>query len=279
MHETIEPSWLTVITIVIASLVAMAIVGSLLVGLVAAARHKRWGVLLAIPVLLLLAGFLLTLLVSYRAAEIRKDFGGTPALVRIDSTPDTPDTPQAPIPPLPEVATDAELEEVAAAAPKIDLGKVTSDAVEPDDDQQRPGWVNGDVASHQRMIAVGPFTTPDACRHAADKAVRDWLEEIAPGANGLPNGAADPAQYVVAVHNESRDTSVGEVHLRYVLAEVNGEQRAVLSEATAKLRAELQRRRGVTGVAFGGAGVLTLVAFAHMLLRAGGSGAANKSSQ
>lgn len=167
-----------------------------------------------------------------------------------------------------EIATDAELTAIAAAEPKIDL-----DSEEAADDSagaggarnDRPAWTNGDVAENQTVLTAGPFTTPESCVEATPRLIAEWMGLPEEAAGALPADELIQEQYA-----ETRETSVGEVHLLHTLVERTPELEAKVEQLLAVTEVRQRRTQSVRAVSFAGAGVLSLVAAAHIVLRAGG---------
>jgi hypothetical protein len=193
-----------------------------------------------------------------------------------------------------EVATDEELAAVASAQPKIQLEAVSvpvedvdvkvSEANATDDTadvkRDRPDWINAHLGDNQKLIVSGPFTTRDSCESDTNKQLIDWIwslqEDLWPSSAGpYPELPIDLVQ-IRSQYEELRDTSVGEMHLLYTLAEVTPEIEAQIAKSLAEAAAQVAKRRGVRAVSFAGAGVLSLVALTHVVLRSGGRKAASK---
>lgn len=236
-----------------------------LMGILLAAWHKRWGFLTALLVVPAVALTAAGVIVGFLSAthEVRPGHVAETNVRALTA----------------EVVSDDELQAIASAEPQIDL----EDAV--DDDKnlarhpERPSWVNGDIGDNQQLIVSGPFTAQDSCEVDAEKQLSKWLYErlgyletkdVAFYSIGL-----DLPQIIKSQYHERRDTSVGEMHFLYTLAEVTPEYERQISESLAKHAAQVTRKRGVRVVSFAGAGVLGLVAIAHGMLRAGGKKKSN----
>ncbi len=174
-----------------------------------------------------------------------------------------------------EVASDEELAAVASAPPKIELDSeiVIGDKAE-DAKSDRPDWIDAHLGDNQKLIVSGPFTTKDSCESDTKEQLANWLN-LKFGAIGgtlsWPTETGfDPSPFVKSQYEEIRDTSVGEVHLLYTLAEVAPEVQAQIAKSLADAAARVARTRGVRAVTFAGASVLSLVALAHVVLRSGG---------
>jgi hypothetical protein len=193
-----------------------------------------------------------------------------------------------------EVATDEELAAVASAQPKIQLETVsvpvevvdvqvneenaTDDATDVKSD--RPDWIDAHLGDNQKLITSGPFTTKESCELDTQKQISEWLwsrhEELWPSSAGkFPGFGPDVTQAIKSQHEELRDTSVGEMHILYTLAEVTPEVESQIAKSLAEAAAQVARRRGVRAVSFAGFGVLSLVALTHVVLKSGGRKAKN----
>jgi hypothetical protein len=193
-----------------------------------------------------------------------------------------------------EVATDEELAAVASAQPKIKLEAVsvpvevvdvqvneenaTDDATDVKSD--RPDWIDAHLGDNQKLITSGPFTTKESCELDTQKQISEWLwsrhEELWPSSAGkFPGFGPDVTQAIKSQHEELRDTSVGEMHILYTLAEVTPEVESQIAKSLAEAAAQVARRRGVRAVSFAGFGVLSLVALTHVVLKSGGRKAKN----
>ncbi|QDV76293.1 hypothetical protein [Botrimarina mediterranea] len=181
-----------------------------------------------------------------------------------------------------EVASDEELAAVASAQPKIKLEDIDpadkpvynnlKNTAEPH--PIRPDWIDAHLGDNQKLIVSGPFTTKDSCESDTKEQLANWLN-LKFGAIGgtlsWPTETGfDPSPFVKSQYEEIRDTSVGEVHLLYTLAEVAPEVQAQIAKSLADAAARVARTRGVRAVTFAGASVLSLVALAHVVLRSGG---------
>jgi hypothetical protein len=277
-----------------------------LLGLVVAAiNHKRW-VMLGSGIALCGAAVLANVY-AMNVAEHRRivssqaQYAETQRLIQLEkartdyektgrwSTDSFASSPQT----NPEVTSDEELAAVASAQPKIKLEEVsvpvevvdvqineedaTDDAA--DVKRDRPDWIDAHLGDNQKLITSGPFTTKDSCEADTQKQIVEWLrsrhEHLV-----WPNGTAkfpgaDVTQLIKSQHEELRDTSVGEMHLLYTLAEVNPEFEAKMAQSLAAAAAQVAQKRGVRTITFAGAGVLSLVALAHVVLKSGGRKAKN----
>ena len=174
------------------------------------------------------------------------------------------------------VASDEELASIASAPPKIELNSEIVIGDKADDvKSDRPDWIDAHLGDNQKLIVSGPFTTKESCESDTQKQLTEWVwsrhrHQWPSGAGPFPDYWIDAAQIVKSQHEEIRDTSVGEVHLLYTLAEATPEVDAQMSKLLADAAAEVGKTRGVRAVTFAGAGVLSLVALAHVVLRSGG---------
>jgi hypothetical protein len=185
-------------------------------------------------------------------------------------------TPPTPPVAMAEVASDEELAAVASAQPKIELDSEIVIAGKVDDvKSDRPDWIDAHRGDNQKLITSGPFTTKDSCESDTQKQLVDWLwsrhEELWPrGAGKFPGFGTDVTQAIKSQHEELRDTSVGEMHILYTLAEVTPEVEAQIAKSLANAAAQVAQKRGVRTITFAGAGVLSLVALTHIVLKSGG---------
>jgi hypothetical protein len=195
-------------------------------------------------------------------------------------TPPTPPVAMAPDA-MAEVASDEELAAVASAPPKIELdSEIVIDGKAADTKSDRPDWIDAHLGDNQKLITSGPFTTKESCELDTQKQISEWLwsrhEELWPSSAGkFPGFGPDVTQAIKSQHEELRDTSVGEMHILYTLAEVTPEVEAQIAQSLANAAAQVAQKRGVRTVTFAGAGVLSLVALAHVVLKSGGRKAKN----
>jgi hypothetical protein len=176
-----------------------------------------------------------------------------------------------------EVASDEELAAVASAPPKIELDSeiVIGDKAE-DVKSDRPVWIDFHPSKdNQRLITSGPFTTQESCEADTQKQIIEWLRsrhlDLWPnGDGGSPGVGVDVSQFIKSQYEELRETSVGKMHLLYTLAEITPEFEAQIAKSFAEAAAQMAKRRGVRTVTFAGAGVLSLVALTHIVLKSGG---------
>lgn len=180
-----------------------------------------------------------------------------------------------------EVASDEELASIASAPPKIELdSEIIIGDKAADVKSDRPDWIDAHLGDNQKLITSGPFTTKESCELDTQKLISEWLwsrhEELWPSSAGkFPGFGPDVTQAIKSQHEELRDTSVGEMHILYTLAEVTPEVEAQIAQSLANAAAQVAQKRGVRTVTFAGAGVLSLVALTHVVLRSGGRKAKN----
>lgn len=188
--------------------------------------------------------------------------------------------PVAPSAPKAEIASDEELASIASAPPKIELDSEIvigdeADAVK----SGRPDWIDAELNDNQKLITSGPFTAKDTCVSDTQNQIAGWLWSRrgyrSTGDTGFTNLGIDVSQAIKSQYEEVRDTSVGEMHLLYTLAEVTPEVEAQIAQSLANAAAQVAQKRGVRTVTFAGAGVLSLVALTHVVLRSGGRKAKN----
>ncbi|QDV80891.1 hypothetical protein [Botrimarina mediterranea] len=189
-----------------------------------------------------------------------------------------------------EVASDEELASVASAPPKIALDSeiVIGDKTE-DVKSDRPDWIDGIIASNQTVIVSGPHIDEESCRSESRAKVYGWIDqhfaERWPNIAGFDSpslhrlGArVDPSEVIVEEYAETRETTFGDMHLLYTLAEIRPEIEAELSKLFAAEAIRCQQIAGTRTVTLAGAGVLSLVALAHVVLRSGGRRTKNTAS-
>lgn len=275
MHET-------GMTVSFAGLFALGLVATLalgvLFGLIAAIRHKKWGLLLlggafTILSLITMAG----VFVGYASVE-RTAQNQT---ARLQAT--TTTTKAKPV-------SDTELIAVAAAKPRIELEDQAAVEAEPEANdaeeialeppaEPRPDWVTADLKANQHRFTAGPFTTVEQCRADARVQLNDWVWE-ATRLRQPDFGPEPPASWSDAIteitdrfgkeeHLEKRQTSVGEVYLLHTLAELDDENHGWLDDHVELWTREAQRTRGMRAVVLGGGVVVGLLGCGHLLLRGG----------
>lgn len=258
--------WLLIAGMLLVAAVAMSIV----VALAAAIRHKRWGIL-AVALAAVVALPASAMLVWVRSAS------------RVESV----SVAAAPV-----AAHNIDPEEAAAAPPRIQLLDAPSPpaaeqpansvppAMQLDDEPpsadrpKRPDWVDAPPDRNQHVVTIGPFTTRGALQQFNTGQIAEWVrgefhdawpERLGP----MPPIAVDLAALTKAEHEETRETSVGEVYLRYLLLELDDSQRQRIEGALREARVVTQQRRGVQAVAVGGGALVAVVGVLHLALQAG----------
>lgn len=280
---------------VLGLLLVVVIAGSLLFAIGSAVKQKRWGFVIALPILAG-TGMMLLMLVGYR--QVSQDFGGTPAVVELapPTLPTVPDVPRAaPI-------TDADLMVVASAPPRIelndepsqpaaesepvaeveefiDLDSVVTDETESPAVGNRPDWIDAEPKPNQQVFLTNPYATPAACRDEARRQLVDWVWEQT--ALQQPDLGAEPPAWwgeklneiqertQAQTYLERREVSVGTVYLLHTLGEVEAEDQDWLAEHAQEWVTQNRRERGVQRVALGGGAILAGVAVLHGFLRSG----------
>lgn len=248
-----------------------------LVGVVTAAQHKRWGILLAIP--LFLVGLVVAVMcLSYQRASEQVAVAATtsPILPAIHGIPNVPGAPGVPGVrfAVAEVASDAELEAIAGAAPKINLDEAVDEPML-NEDSSRPDWIENPTDWHQSVLTTDPYATVDTCKAFARKQLLGAVgerAEIALDALGDDSQAAIAEieeRFVEDRYLEKREVSVGEVYLMHTLVSFDDESITWLKEQGTEWRRAARREASVQNIALGGGGVLAFVALLHGFLRGG----------
>jgi hypothetical protein len=178
-----------------------------------------------------------------------------------------------------EVASDEELAAVASAQPKIELDSeiVIGDKAE-DVKGDRPDWIDAHLGDNQKLIVAGPYAYAQACQIETDQELQKWLAEKFTGGEVTSEtmkavSSLALKNYKKEQHQEVRETSVGEFYILYTLAEVSpksAKEIAEFAKLMAVQAAKTARMKGAQFVTFAGAGVLSLVALTHVVLRSGG---------
>lgn len=241
-------------------------------------RRKNWVGLTALGVtlgLFLFAG-LFIVRSELKVQQIHAAHAQQQAMhVAMQTVPVAPTPPAIPVG-VAEVASDEELASIASAPPKIELdSEIVIDSKAADVKSDRPDWIDAHLGNNQKLITSGPFTTKESCELDTQKQISEWLwsrhKELWPsGAGDFPGFGTDVTQAIKSQHEELRDTSVGEMHLLYTLVEVTPEVESQIAKSLANAAAQVAQKRGVRTVTFAGAGVLSLVALTHVVLRSGG---------
>ncbi len=243
----------------------------------AAIRRKNWG---GLAVLAFTAGALLCSVLMLGLSferRIDSDFGGIPRLERMSAEASVA-APTPPQPPAAEIASDEELAAVASAPPKIELDSeiIVGDKAE-DAKSHHPDWIDAHLGENQKLIVSGPFTTKESCETDTQKQLASWIgSQYGGGPDGASGTTIDVTPLIKSQHATTRETSVGEMHFLYTLAEVDPEAEAQIAKTIAESAAQVARKRGVRAVSFAGVGLLSLVALAYVVLRSGGRKATSK---
>lgn len=276
MLERIDPGIPVIVAATLGLLAVMGVVvGGVLLVAFAGDERRRQAFVIVIPVLIAVGASLILML---GLGQVSRDFGGAPQLVDLQSVPPTPIPPR-----VAEITSDEELLEVAAAAPKIQLddAKEAKPVEAPDAlGEDRPAWLDGGATADQGVFTAGPFSVASES-HSVAPEFYDWVWDRAavrqPDLGPTPpdwwGGAMREVQerMVVATYRERRETSVGTVYLDHTLAEIDPEDQQWLAARADEWLAKSRRERGVQRVAWGGAGLLTLLAIVHGALRSGAS--------
>lgn len=189
-----------------------------------------------------------------------------------------------------EVASDEELAQIASAPPKIELdSEIVIGDKAADSKGDRPDWIDGKIASNQTVIITGPHIDEESCRSQSRAMVHEWLDkhfaERWPNIAGfdspslyLLGARVDLSDVIVEEYAETRETTFGDMHLLYTLAEIRPEIEAELGKLFAAEAIRCQKIAGTRALSFAGAGVLSLVALTHVVLKSGGRKAKNGAS-
>lgn len=188
MFEGMDPDVPVVVATSLGLLVLAIVACGALFGVFAAVRHKRWGVASGVVFMVAAAALLLALTWSLADRGMRAESEVNAAFVS------TVEAGWAKVPTnlaIAEVASDDELLDMAAAAPKIQLDdkqQPTEPAAEVEsfidlDDLpspvSQPDWIEAKAKLHDKVFAAGPFLMLSQCDQDIRKQMLAWLCEKA----------------------------------------------------------------------------------------------------
>lgn len=182
---------------------------------------------------------------------------------------------------LTQAISDTDLEDAAAAPPRIELDDAEPSAeVATDEDfdlsiepsESTPAWAEGPLDPNQKVFVSGPFTSKQACDEDTRLQISHWYSSQAPVEWPSRLGPRPPVAYgesmIEAEETVARTTSVGQVYLKYTLVKIEGHHLESVRESLLSTRREIESQGGVRLIATGGGAILAVLGLAHAVLRA-----------